>query len=92
MTGFDDRMAELRTRFVERAKEDRAALTAALVEGDHAAVRRIAHSLAGNAGIFGFPGITDAARAIEDALDARVRGDMLQRLCRNLDKSLATLP
>ena len=91
MTGFEDRMAALRARFVERAGEDRAVMSAALHAGDHAAMRRIAHSLAGNAGIFGFTEITGAARAIEDALDIDTSGDALCRLCRELDDKLAAL-
>lgn len=91
MTGFDDRLADLRARFVERVGKDRAAMSAALDAKDHIAMRRIAHSLTGNAGIFGFPEITDAARAIEDALDSKASGDTLRRLCRELDDKVAAL-
>lgn len=91
MSGFDDRMTQLRARFVARAREDRSALQEVARRGDRARLREIAHSLAGNGGIFGFPEISAAASAVEDALDEDAPGEALDRLCRQLDDRLAAL-
>lgn len=91
MSGFDDRMAQLRARFIVRAREDRNALREGGGAGDRARLREIAHSLAGNGGIFGFPEISAAASAIEDALDEDAPAETLDRLCRQLDDRLAAL-
>lgn len=73
MSAFDDRLAALRARFLARAADDHAALTAARDAGDREAIRSIAHSLAGGAGIFGFPEVSAAARALEEADEEDVR-------------------
>jgi HPt (histidine-containing phosphotransfer) domain-containing protein len=69
MTDFDARMAELKTRFIEEAGKDRERLIEALGNDDHAALSRIAHSLSGRAGMFGFPGVSAKAAALELVLD-----------------------
>lgn len=69
MSGTDPRMATLRGRFVARAAKDHKALAAARAAGDCAAIRDIAHALAGAAGIFGFAEIGVAARAVDEAQD-----------------------
>lgn len=76
MSEFDDRLTELRARFLARAADDYAALRAARDAGDCETIRRIAHSLAGGAGIFGFPEISAAARVVEEADE----NDVLPRL------------
>jgi HPt (histidine-containing phosphotransfer) domain-containing protein len=69
MTDFDDRMAELRSRFIEQAGKDRERLAEALRNDDHATLSRIAHGLSGRAGMFGFPDVSEKAAALESALD-----------------------
>lgn len=91
MSGFDDRIAQLRARFIVRAREDRNILREAQRDGDRARLREIAHSLAGNGGIFGFPEISAAASAVEDALDENVPEDALRALCGQLDERLAAV-
>ncbi|MGK6354658.1 Hpt domain-containing protein [Sphingomonas sp. DT-207] len=84
MSDFDDRLAGLRARFLARAADDHAALAAAREAGDREAIQRIVHSLAGGAGIFGFPEISAAARAVEEAGEEDVR-PRLAHLLRLLD-------
>jgi signal transduction histidine kinase/CheY-like chemotaxis protein/HPt (histidine-containing phosphotransfer) domain-containing protein len=43
------------------------AMNVALMNADHALLARLAHTLAGSGGSYGFPAITDAARALEQA-------------------------
>jgi HPt (histidine-containing phosphotransfer) domain-containing protein len=57
--------------------------------GDVGALKHLAHQLAGAAGGYGFPGITTAARAVEDALAEGLSGpayesriEALASLCR----------
>jgi HPt (histidine-containing phosphotransfer) domain-containing protein len=68
-TDFDARMAELRTRFVQEAAKEHERLVEAFGNDDHAAVRGIAHSLSGRAGMFGFPELSEQAAALEAAID-----------------------
>lgn len=76
---FLDRLAHLRRCFVERTRRNAAAfralrdrwqngepLTGELLE----ALRRMAHGLAGAAGVFGFDAVSDAAHRLQDALRA----------------------
>ncbi len=60
MDEFERRMDALRSRFVERAAADAAALRGAWAARDMESIRRIAHSLAGNAGMFGHPRLSKA--------------------------------
>jgi HPt (histidine-containing phosphotransfer) domain-containing protein len=69
MTDFDARMAELRTRFLQEAGKERERLVEAFRDDDHAAMRRIAHSLSGRAGMFGFPEVSERAAALETAVE-----------------------
>lgn len=83
--GFDERMAALRERFLERAASDRVALAAAGEAGDFAAIRDLAHRLAGVAGTLGFPEISVLARALEDAGGAEI-APALDRLLTSIDR------
>lgn len=82
-------MEALRARFVERAAADATALRGAWAQGDMESIRRIAHSLAGNAGMFGQPQLSEAAGALEDALATPPSED---RVRRKLDAVLALIP
>lgn len=91
MTDFDDRLRELRERFVARACEDRTALAEALAGGDADGVRRIVHGLAGAGGTFGYPEISEAAQRIEDMLDGGARLEGVRPLCCALAERIAQL-
>jgi HPt (histidine-containing phosphotransfer) domain-containing protein len=70
-------MARLKQRFVVRSAEDRMALLKAFDRGDREELRRLAHSLSGAGGIFGFADISQYAAQLEQGID---RGDPLDRL------------
>lgn len=63
------KLAELSQRFASRAADERAAIEQALADGDRAAIARRAHTLAGNAGMFGHPEIGAAALELEEAAE-----------------------
>jgi HPt (histidine-containing phosphotransfer) domain-containing protein len=72
-------MDELQRMYRQALPDRIAALSAAREDGSAeavSAIRRIAHTLRGSGGTYGFPEISDAARAVEDAgapdLDARL--------------------
>lgn len=50
------------------------AITAALRQGDLDTLTRLSHQMKGSAGGYGFPQITDAARAVE--LDCKAKADL----------------
>lgn len=61
----EERMAALKARFVARAAEEVEALEAALADGEVERIGAVSHSLAGSAGLFGFPRISAAAGDID---------------------------
>lgn len=65
---MNDPLAPLRAKFLERCLEDEALLTG----GDPAApseeLRMAVHRLAGAAGVFGYPQISELARTLDDQL------------------------
>lgn len=89
MDDFERRMDALRARFAERAVVDRAALCAAWEADDRDALLRTAHSLAGNAGLFGHPRLSEAARLLEEALGESTSDEQVRM---QLDAVLAHLP
>ncbi|HEV2078566.1 MAG TPA: Hpt domain-containing protein [Allosphingosinicella sp.] len=89
MTGFEDKMAQLRERFLARAESDRAKLVAAATLDDRAELRRLAHGLSGSAAVFGFPDIGLDAQALEEAVDSDADEGELRRLCALLTDRLA---
>ena len=91
MTNFEQRMAELRGRFAARTDGELRRLIGAIDRRDAEAIGSIAHRLAGNAGVFGFHQLGDAAKEVEDALDGRAPADELERSCRTLAAQLGTL-
>jgi HPt (histidine-containing phosphotransfer) domain-containing protein len=62
----DDPLEPLRARFRERAQADRLVLADALARGDAAAIERLAHGLAGAAGMFGYAEVGGLALQIVD--------------------------
>lgn len=67
-----DPLADLRRRFVDRARQRIAALGDAIVsdQPDSEAIAALAHQLAGSAGTFGYAKLSRAAAALEDAVQA----------------------
>ncbi|MEN0019505.1 MAG: Hpt domain-containing protein [Planctomycetota bacterium] len=63
--GDDPDMAELVSEFVSGLPQQIADLQAAFTAGDTETVTRLAHSLAGAGGGYGFRPITDQARIVE---------------------------
>ena len=85
----DEDMKEIVHQFVRGLPERSAAVVRACEGRDWTTVKRLAHQLKGAAGGYGFAGITDAAKdveqAVEDALDApslQRRVETLADLCR----------
>lgn len=79
MADPEGQMALLRERFHARANTDRAAILMALDAGDRAALLRLAHGLAGVAGIFGYADVSAKAAAVEEAVEVGETGDALMR-------------
>jgi len=80
MTAFDERMAKLRERFVERAGMERTELIEARHRRDRETLRRLAHGLSGSAGVFGFPEISVEAARLETAVDEGASEEDVDRL------------
>ena len=70
-------MSRLRDRFVERSRADRVALSTAFDADDRGELRRLAHSLSGAGGLFGFPQISARAAELEHAVDRNEPRDRL---------------
>lgn len=87
MTAFKARMAELRLRFIDRARRDRHRLDEALAARDFGEVQHISHRLAGLAGTFGFHELSHAAAALDDALDGDTEvASLIDTLLSSLDE------
>jgi HPt (histidine-containing phosphotransfer) domain-containing protein len=84
MTGSEDRMARLKDRFIARSQGDRDALVKAFDDGDREVLRRLAHSLSGAGGIFGFTGISRRAADLEQGIDRDEPRDHLRALLESL--------
>ena len=67
----DPELASILDSFVEALPEKVAAMRLALGGGQHDELRRLAHQLKGAGGGYGYPSLTEAARALEAAADAR---------------------
>jgi HPt (histidine-containing phosphotransfer) domain-containing protein len=85
---FEERMEQLRVRFRARAGEDRARLVLALTQDDLLEARRISHGVAGSAGVFGYPELSQAASAVEEAIDGGMSGEELRALAARLLRQL----
>jgi len=91
MTPFEERMSQLRARFLVRAAEDAGSIERALAAGDFASMRDTCHRLAGNAGMFGFADAGIAAQTVEQALDADEGEERLRSLTADLLVQLRAL-
>ena len=74
MSPLDDKLAELRARFVQRSAEEVAAIDRATAEEDREALIERAHAIAGIAGLFGFGELGTAAADLEEL--GRAGGDI----------------
>ncbi len=88
-----DVLAALRARFLDRCAGDLERITA-LLEHDalaSEAMRALVHNLAGAAGTFGFPGISDAAADCDDAFAQGQAPDRasVERLATTIKEALA---
>jgi HPt (histidine-containing phosphotransfer) domain-containing protein len=91
MAEIDARLAAIAERFAAQTGEAATAICAALDAGNHAELARLAHSMAGRAGMFGYGAIGDAARAVEEAVDGGKSAETITKLTRDLLDRLAML-
>jgi len=83
-----DTLAALRERFRVRLADDRAQLETLAAKGMQSdELRSLVHSLAGTAGMFGFPDVSAAAGEIDDQLAAgrAINAANLDRLRASID-------
>lgn len=91
MAEIDARLAAIAERFAAQAEETAAEIAAALDREDWSELARLGHSLAGRAGMFGYGAIGDAARKVEEAVDARLSGEAIAGLTQDLLDRMAEL-
>lgn len=91
MAEIDARLAAIAERFAAQAAETAADIGAALDRQDWSELARLGHSLAGRAGMFGYGRIGDAARRVEEAVDAGFSGEAITKLTQDLLGCLAEL-
>lgn len=84
MSDFAERMRALRQRFIGEATSEAAAIETHAAVEVWSEVRDLSHRLAGRAGMFGFPELSDLARELEEAIEAGVPSPELQRLASGL--------
>lgn len=84
MTEFNNQIAALRRRFLDRTEGDLVTLVAAVERGDFEQIRSISHRIAGIAGVFGFPELGAKARFIEDALELGAPEEIMRPLYASL--------
>ena len=68
----DPDLGEIVQAFVESAPARLRAIETAAAQGDHALLARLAHQLKGTGASYGYPQLTQVARALEDAATAHV--------------------
>lgn len=66
----DPEIADLIPKFLENRLKDISAIREALDRGDFETIRTLGHSMKGAGGGFGFPGITDIGKTLEDSAKA----------------------
>ncbi len=76
--GMDEEMAALVTRFLGRLRGRIEEMEQALRAGNLQTLRDLSHKLKGASGSYGFRDITEAARRLEEAIDARAETDELR--------------
>ena len=83
-------MAGLRAKYRTRLARESEALDVAEGARDREALLRIAHGLAGSAGTFGFPRISEAAQEAEAALDLGKPDPDVARAVRRIRAEIAS--
>ena len=63
----EEALQDLIPGYLENRREDLAAIGEALLKGDFEAIRSMGHKMKGSGGGYGFDGITDIGRAMEEA-------------------------
>lgn len=91
MDDIDARMAALAARFAAQAEESAAVIEACLARCAWTELTAPCHSLAGRAGMFGQAALGDAARSVEEAVDARAPPVEIERLTADLLRRLRAL-
>lgn len=84
-------MAALRARFVARAIAEGDSIRSHLAQRELTEVRDLCHGLVGTAGTFGYPAISEAALAVEEAIEAGEDDNALEALCAPLMQQLEAL-
>ena len=88
MTGWDEKMGELRRRFLDRTIADGGLLKAGPLDRDQ--LEAIAHRISGSAALFGYADLGTAAGALEEAYregcDDIALALHIERLCRAIDR------
>ncbi len=80
-------LVELADEFAAGLKEDVESMRKVLKSGDHDGLRRLAHQMNGAGGNYGYPMLTEAAKAIEEATKAEdakagtLALDKLEKFC-----------
>jgi two-component system OmpR family response regulator len=96
----EDQLGGLRSVFLQRVSDDARALAKlggafksnAISPLALTGIRQLAHGLSGASGIFGFPDISDAAAALEEAVIEHEDGSgSVQAIARALDQLLASI-
>jgi len=87
-----DPLAQLRAHFLSGLPAQLAQLESHHAQGDLAALEHGAHRLAGSAGSFGFPDVSVAARALEEALRIGQEGPAIDELVAGVRGSAPPLP
>lgn len=91
MAEIDARLAAIAERFAAQAATTAAEITAVLDRKDWSELARVAHSLAGRAGMFGYVAMGDAARSVEEAVDAGLSNETITDLTQDLLGRMAEL-
>ena len=91
MAEIDARLAAIAERFAAQAGQTAAEIATALDREDWSELARLSHSLAGRAGMFGYAAIGEAARRVEEAVDARLSTDTIASLAQDLLVRMAEL-
>jgi HPt (histidine-containing phosphotransfer) domain-containing protein len=85
VSDFDERFAQLRARFAAQAQSEAAELERLAGCGGWPGVGRLAHGLAGRAGMFGHQGIGELALEVEEAIEGgSMPADRVARLAAQL--------
>jgi HPt (histidine-containing phosphotransfer) domain-containing protein len=91
MAEIDARLAAIAERFAAQAGETAADIGAALDRENWSELAQLGHSLAGRAGMFGYGAIGEAARAVEEAVNAGLSNEMIAGLTQDLLRRMAEL-